>query len=220
MRPRRSQYYVNARISEHVFRRVLRAFGINFTASDAARLTGLSVRSANAIYLKLRRSIAAECEAASPFAGEVEVDESYFGPRRVRGKCGRGAGGKTIVFGVFKRNGCVYTEIVPACKRATLLRAIRGRVGLDSVVHSNGWRGYDGLVDVGYAWMRLMSDQPRRLCDPAHRATRGFRNRGAGVPSAPRVTWAPIPHHNLPGRRQTKMKKEPNAVSNPWLGRT
>jgi transposase-like protein len=86
-----------------------------------------------------------------PFAGEVEVDESYFGPRRVRGKHGRGAGGKTIVFGIFKRNGCVYTEIVPDCRKATLLRAIRGRVSLDSIVHSDGWRGYDGLVDVGYA---------------------------------------------------------------------
>jgi transposase-like protein len=29
----------------------------------------------------------------------------------VRGKRGRGASGKTIVFGIFKRNGCVYTEI-------------------------------------------------------------------------------------------------------------
>jgi len=35
-------------------------------------------------------------------------DESFFGPRRVRGKRGRGAGGKTIVFGIFKRNGSVY----------------------------------------------------------------------------------------------------------------
>jgi transposase-like protein len=35
--------------------------------------------------------------------GQIEVDESYFGARRVRGKRGRGARGKTIVFGLFKR---------------------------------------------------------------------------------------------------------------------
>ncbi len=46
-------------------------------------------------------------------ASQIEVDESYFGARRVRGKRGRGAGGKTIVFGIYKRNGKVYTEIVP-----------------------------------------------------------------------------------------------------------
>jgi transposase len=81
----------------------------------------------------------------------VEVDESYFGPKRVRGKRGRGAGGKTIVFGIFKRHGHVDAEIVPDAKKTTLLKAIRGQVDLASVVHSDGWRGYDGLVDVGYA---------------------------------------------------------------------
>jgi transposase-like protein len=58
---------------------------------------------------------------------------------------------KTIVFGIFKRNGCVYTEVVPDCKKRTLQRVIRGRVALDTMIHSDGWRGYDGLVDVGYS---------------------------------------------------------------------
>jgi len=91
-----------------------------------------------------------DCERQSPFGGEVEVDESYFGPRRVRGKRGRGAGGKTIVFGMFKRNGKVYTEIVPDVKKRSLQAIIRGRVDVGSIIHSDGWRGYDGLVDVGY----------------------------------------------------------------------
>jgi len=39
----------------------------------------------------------------SPLTGELEADESYFGARRVRGKRGRGAFGKTIVFGLLKR---------------------------------------------------------------------------------------------------------------------
>ena len=45
------------------------------------------------------------CELESPLQGAVEVDESYFGAHRVRGKCGRGAYGKTIVFGLLKRQG-------------------------------------------------------------------------------------------------------------------
>ena len=79
------------------------------------------------------------------------MDESYFGSSRMRGKRGRGAGGKTIVFGIIKRNGHVFTEIVPDAKKRSLLPVIRGRVSLDSVIHTDGWRGYDGLVDVGYA---------------------------------------------------------------------
>jgi transposase-like protein len=40
---------------------------------------------------------------------------------------------------------------VPDCKKATLQAIIRGRVALETVIHSDGRRGYDGLVDVGYA---------------------------------------------------------------------
>ena len=133
-------------------RQLVRRFALDLTASHAAKLTGLSRRSVTAIFLKIRERIAEECQRASPFSAcEVEVDESYFGARRVRGKRGRGASGKTIVFGIFKRNGCVYTEIVPDCKKSTLQAIIRGRVSIDAAINSDGWRGYDGLVDVGYS---------------------------------------------------------------------
>src|SRR5205814_5554272 len=149
---RLNRYYKRSKISERKFRQLVRHFALDLTASHAAQLTGLSRRSVTSIFLKIRERIAQECERASPFSRcEVEVDESYFGARRVRGKRGRGASGKTIVFGIFKRNGCVYTEIVPDCKKATLQAIIRGRVSLGAVINSDGWRGYDGLVDVGYS---------------------------------------------------------------------
>jgi transposase len=40
---------------------------------------------------------------------------------------------------------------VPDCKETTLQATIRGRVVPEAVIHSDGWRGYDGLVDVGYS---------------------------------------------------------------------
>ena len=147
----KNRYYYRSKIAEHKFRQLIRYFALDFTASDTARLTGISLRSVNAIYLKIRRRIAESCEQQSPFKGVVEVDESYFGPRRIRGKRGRGASGKTIVFGVFRRNGKVFTEIVPDASKAVLQKVIRGRVSIDSVIHSDGWRGYNGLVDLGYA---------------------------------------------------------------------
>ena len=45
------------------------------------------------------------------FSGEIELDKSYFGAKRIRGKRGRGAAGKTPVFGLLKRDGFVYVEI-------------------------------------------------------------------------------------------------------------
>jgi transposase len=85
-------------------------------------------------------------------AGEAECDEAYFGGKRRRGvpgKRGRGSS-KQPVFGIFERNGRVYTEIVPNCRKPTLQQIIRGKISPETVVYTDKWRGYDGLVDVGY----------------------------------------------------------------------
>ncbi len=82
-------------------------------ASDSARLTGIRLSSVHPISLKLRQRIADFCEQQSPFVGAVEVDESCFGRKCIRGKRGRGAKQKTLVFGLLQRHGQLFTEIVP-----------------------------------------------------------------------------------------------------------
>lgn len=146
----KNRYYKRSKITEAKFRQIIRCFAFDFTASDTAKLTAVSVRSINNIFLKARRRIALALKANSPLSGAVEIDEPYFGSHRVRGKRGRGAGSKTIVFGILKRQGKVYTEIVPNCTKATLQAVIRGKVDIGTAIHSDGWRGYDGLVDLGF----------------------------------------------------------------------
>ena len=146
----KNRYYSRSRIAEAKFRQIIRFFAMDFTASDTAKLTNISVRSINTIYIKLRKKIAVLCEEISPFNGFVDLDESYFGAKRIRGKRGRGAGGKTIVFGILKRDDQVYTEIVPNASKATLQKVIKGHISAESVINTDGWRGYHGLVDMGY----------------------------------------------------------------------
>lgn len=70
-----------------------------------AETVGVNRRTATLFYHKLRELIAARLEAEAPFSvGEIEVDESYFGGVR-KGKRGRGAAGKMVVFGLLKRAG-------------------------------------------------------------------------------------------------------------------
>lgn len=76
--------------------------------------------------------------------GEIEADESYFGGIR-KGKRGRGAGGKTAVFGLLKRNGKVYTVTVPNTQSATLLHMIQEKVKPDSIVYTDFYKSYDVL---------------------------------------------------------------------------
>ena len=145
--------YVNrSKISEAKFRQLVKHFALDLTATDCAELCSLNRNTVNRFYTEFRKRIESFSTSTSPVTvtGEVEVDESYFGPKRVRGKRGRGAGNKTIVFGLFKRDGKVYTEIVPDCTATTLQAIIRGRASIESVIHSDCWPSYDGLVDLGY----------------------------------------------------------------------
>lgn len=146
----RNKYAKRSRISEKKFRQLVKLFLLDLDAIQISKLTGLNRNTINRYLNAIRTRISEYCEGESPFKGDIEVDESYFGPRRVKGKTGRGAGGKTIVFGIFQRHGKVYTEIVPDVRRKTLQNIIRGKVNLESVIHSDGWRGYSGLVDLGY----------------------------------------------------------------------
>jgi len=147
---RLNRYFRFSKINEARFRHLLRCFALDLTATQTAGMTGISVRSVNTIFLRLRRRVALECERQSPLEGVLEADESYFGPQRVRGRCGRGAGGKTIVFGLFQRGDKVYTAIVPNASKAALQAVIRGRASLASVINTDGWAGYNGLVDLGF----------------------------------------------------------------------
>jgi transposase-like protein len=145
-----SRALILKKVSRYKFRKILKLFSLDLNAKQIAEITGLNRNTINRYLRFIREQIARICEMESPFSGEVEVDESFFGARHIKGKRGRGAYGKTIVFGIFKRNGKVYTEIVPDCARATLQAVIRGRVNIDSIIHSDKWRGYNGLVDLGY----------------------------------------------------------------------
>ena len=146
----KNKYVNRAKISETKFRQVVRHFSLDLTATQTAELVHLIRNTVNRLYSEMRRRISEYGRQNSPVTGEFEADESYFGPRRIRGKRGRGAGSKTIVFGLFKREGKVYTEIVPDAKAVTLQAIIRGYADIESVIHTDGWRGYDGLVDLGY----------------------------------------------------------------------
>ena len=143
------------KLSTFKIKRIISTFSVDINASKAALLLGINRNTINQYYHEFRTAIYAhQIQEFREIFGEAEVDESYFGARRkrgFRGKLKRGRGTlKQPVFGIFKRNGHVYTEIVPNCKKVTLQGIIRGKVDPSTIMYSDKWRGYDGLVDVGY----------------------------------------------------------------------
>ncbi len=126
-------------------RKLLEFFVLEVTARAAADLLGLQANTTILFYRKVRGLIAERLEAAaSEVAGEIELDESYFGGVR-KGKRGRGAAGKVPVFGILKRGGKVYTQIIENTRTDTLMPIIRRKIKPDSIVYTDSYRSYNAL---------------------------------------------------------------------------
>ena len=140
----------------------MKCFATDVSATHAAVLVGVNRNTANTWYRMFREAIFAHQDNDTPFfSGEIELDESYFGgPRKKRHagdrrKRGRGAENKVPVFGVLKRNGKVYTQIIKNASKQELLPIVRQIVEKQSTVYMDKWKSYDGLVFDGYKHKRI-----------------------------------------------------------------
>ena len=150
-----NKYIKRSHISEVKFREILKYFCHDEAANKTSIYTGVSRNTVNKIFDKIRKRIFSLSANLEKDSGEFELDESYFGAKRVRGKRGRGAAGKTPVFGLLKRDGKVYVEIVKNCTREQLLPIIQGKILEGSTINTDGWKAYDGLVLNGYTHHRV-----------------------------------------------------------------
>jgi transposase len=137
-------YFRKSRLSWGKQVRLMEHFIAGATARTAAELTGVNPKTAAFYFHRLRELIALASEDDSPFEGEIEVDESYFGGRR-KGLRGRGAAGKIPVFGLLKRGGKVYARMISDIKSSTLQTIIEEKIVPDSVVYSDTFPSYNVL---------------------------------------------------------------------------
>ena len=81
----KNKYIIRSRISEKKFREILKYFAEDIEASKISNLTKISEATLCKIFREIRALMSKECEKISKFLGEIEIDESYFGSKRVRG---------------------------------------------------------------------------------------------------------------------------------------
>ena len=145
----------NRPISKYKRKKILWCFAHDLSATQTSGILGINRNTVNKYYNNIRQLIYHHQvhQMQRYVGGEIEIDESYFGPRRMRGKSskrGRGTSFKQVVFGIYERQGRVFTRIIPNCRRRTLHAVMKGKINLKSTVYSDSWSGYNGLVDVGY----------------------------------------------------------------------
>lgn len=151
-----------SRLSTKKRAHLLKCFVADISATQAAALVGVNRNTVNTWYRMFREAILAHQDGDTPFfSGEIELDESYFGgPRKKvhakdRRKRGRGAENKAPVFGVLKRDGKVYTQIIKNASKQELLPIVRAIVRKRWTIYTDKWKSYDGLVFDGYKHKRI-----------------------------------------------------------------
>ena len=151
-----------ARIGKSKIKKLAACFAEDLTATQTANLVEVNRNTVNSWYRRFREKILQYQGNNTPFfKGEIELDESYFGgPRKKRHaqdrrKRGRGAENKVPVFGVLKRNGKVYVQIIKNAEKSTLLPIIKQIIKKKSTIYTDKWRSYDGLVFDGYKHYRI-----------------------------------------------------------------
>ena len=147
-------------LSKQKINKIILCFCEDITATSEAKIVGVNRNAINSDYTDFRRRIFEQSiKENGKETGVFELDESYLGAHRVRGKRGRGAAGKTPVFGLLKRDEKVYVQIVPNCSRKTLLPIIQGKILTGSTINTDGWKAYDGLNLNGYEHHRVYHNE-------------------------------------------------------------
>lgn len=159
-------YLSRTRLSLDVWYELIWWFVYDFTANKTAKEVKLPQRLVHRCFSAIRKAITDYEEAEmEKFFGEVEIDETYIGPkfknrrRKTREKLRqvnavkRGRGAKNLlqpVFGIYQRNGKVYVKFVKDAGKKTLQKIIKGKIVLESDIYSDTWTAYDGLDKKGY----------------------------------------------------------------------
>lgn len=118
------------------------------SAKELQRQLGVTYKTAWRMGHEIRKHMAT-IDGEDSLSGIIEVDETYVGGKR-KGKRGRGADGKTVVFGMLERDGKVMTKIVPDAKTRTLQPHIFENIEQGSEIQSDEWWAYKGLHNKGY----------------------------------------------------------------------
>ena len=118
-------------------------------AKELERQLDVSYKTAWRMAHEIRRYMA-EVDGETPLKGVVEVDETYIGGKSYGGKRGRGAPGKSVVFGMLQRDGDIMMKVVQNVKKRTIQPFITENVKTGSTVHTDELRSYKGLNKAGY----------------------------------------------------------------------
>ena len=151
---RRGSILEGMRIPLTKFLMAVKLFELDTSVREAARQLDLAYNTVYSLNTLIRRAILITDTESFSLSGEIEMDESYFGGKR-KGKRGRGAAGKVPVFGILERGGKVRVEVVQDVQGETLLEMAIKKVKRGSLIYTDKFRSYNGLITYGFRHRRI-----------------------------------------------------------------
>lgn len=157
-------------VSKQKFNLIIKCFSADTTSIACANISNANRKTTDRYYNFFRKLIIEDDEfERQKFQVDknekAEIDESYFGARRVRGKRGRGASGKIAVVGILKRKNHVFLKPVSNCSKEILLPIILAKINPGSDVFTDGWKSYDALALYGFTHKTVNHDDNQFVKD-------------------------------------------------------
>ena len=132
----------------------------------------LKINSYNAAWSmaqKIRKAMA-DRDAQYQLAGIVEMDDSYFGAQRVKGKRGRGAAKKSkVVVSVQVNEGdkpiFAKMNVVYAVDRENITKTATDNIQKGSTVKTDAYPAYNALQEQGYEHEKIIIGDPKKASE-------------------------------------------------------
>lgn len=116
------------------------------SAKQLQRELGVTYKTAWRMFHQIRSLLGSDGDQLN---GEVELDETYMGARKP-GKRGRGAAGKTAVFGIMQRRGNVKAQTTDDLKASTIYPIVKENIAIDSTLYTDEFAMYRKIHILGY----------------------------------------------------------------------
>lgn len=152
----KNKFLKGAHLSERKFKEILKLFSEDLTATQIANISGVSRVTINSYLKKIRMQIVRYCEslqpestahAASWVSGGFSHSHDHETAVAVKTDVDRIV--RPVIFGIYKLEHKVFTEILPDVSRSMIQAIARGRSVLEAVSSAERIRRFSGVVDLG-----------------------------------------------------------------------
>lgn len=160
----KNKYVRRAKISEYKFRKMVKYFAEDMSATQIAEKIALNRNTVNRYLNEIRERIVEFCEQYAPFneelREELEIEKHFSALEEAKPETVPLGKKISANLGILKRRGKVYAEVLANCTTAKLSALLNTRQTDKVTVHAVEVHEEDGVIAVGYDNDKKFANKP------------------------------------------------------------